>query len=509
MRIANELVHTGRAIKYPILISFLGITLGIGLFFILLLPLRYAIVGLFVILAPSLALLTGRWKDFFLTFLVLGIPLQIKKTLYGYSLNHICGPGGIDITLADGALLALYIHWLYVIVTHKEERPFHLSKIDILVLIFIFINGLSLLNAFDLTLGIIDYIRIIKVALIYFYLANNIKRTKELKLVFLILLAGVFIHGGISIVQYLLGRPLGLVFFGEVGAFSGGEYYISQMTRPSGIMQGANTSALYLVAVIPFAFIAQFWMKNKGMKVFSFCIFIIGVFTLIITFSRGGWVGFFFSFPVLLFLSFKRGFISYRRHFHSFLLFGFVLFLVFLFLSPKIIDRVFHTPPLPIYARSFLNQVAFKMIGSHPITGVGLNNFAESAKAQNVIRDIPDPHNIFHFVSENPAVHNLYLLVSAEIGLFGLIIFLLILWALLKASWSSLQSDEPLISKLGCAIFCFILGFIVTEMFDFSYRLDQTFYLFWALAGLTVALTRMPETSSSKNGEVQSPSNEG
>lgn len=493
MRIANELVHNGRAVKHPILISFLGITLGMGLFFILILPLRYAIVGLFVVLAPFLALLTGRWKDFFLTFLVLGIPLQIKKTLYGYSLNHICGPGGIDITLADGALLALYIHWLYVIVTHKQERPVHLSKIDILVLIFIFINGLSLLNAFDLTLGIIDYIRIIKVALIYFYLANNIKRTKELKLVILILLVGVFIHSGISIVQYWLGRPLGLNFLGEVGEFGIGEFGISKLTRPSGIMQGANTSALYLVAVIPFAFIAQFWMKNRRMKVFSFCIFIIGLFTLIITSSRGGWVGFFFSFPVLLFLSFKRGFISYRRHFHYFLLFGFVLLVVFLFLSPQIIDRLFHTPPTPIYTRSFLNQVAFTMIGSHPIIGVGLNNFAESAKAQNVIRDIPDPHNIFHFVSENPVVHNLYLLVSAETGLFGLIIFLLILLALLKESWSSLKSDEPLISGLGCAIFCFLLGFIVTEMFDFSYRLDQTFYLFWALAGLTVALGRMKE----------------
>lgn len=505
MRIANELVYNGRAIKHPIILSFLGITIGIGLFFILLLPLRYAIVGLFVILAPSLALLTGRWKDFFLTFLVLGIPLQIKKTLYGYSLNHICGPGGIDITLADGALLALYIHWIYVIVTQKQERPVHFSKIDILVLLFIFINGLSLLNASDLTLGIIDYIRIIKVALIYFYLANNVKRTKEVKLVTLMLLVGVFIHSGISIVQYWLGRPLGLVFLGEVGDFKLQEYDIFQMTRPSGIMQGANTSALYLVSMIPLAFIAQFWMKEKGMKFFSFCVLIIGLFTLIVSFSRGGWVGFFFSFPLLLFLCFKRGIISYKKHFHYLMLFGFVLLLVFLFLSPQIIERLFDTPPIPFYTRSFLNHVAFRMIGSHPIAGVGLNNFAESAKAQNIIRDIPDPHNIFQFVSENPVVHNLYLLVCAEIGLFGLIIFLLILWALLKSSWSSLQSDEPLISRLGCALFCFMMGFIVTEMFDFSYRLDQTFYLFWALAGLIVALTRMPEKSLNKNGEGKIP----
>jgi hypothetical protein len=32
---------------------------------------------------------------------------------------------------------------------------------------------------------------------------------------------------------------------------------------------------------------------------------------------------------------------------------------------------------------------------------------------------------------------------------------------------------------------------MASEIFDFSYRLDQLFYLFWTLAGLTVAASRM------------------
>jgi O-antigen ligase len=493
--LTNAWAHQRRPIKHPLLIAFLGITLGTAVYLILLLPVKYALVGLLALLAPLIAKLTGRWKDFFISLLVLGIPLQVKKTLFSYSPTHICGPGGIDLTMADGALLVLYVHWLYGILSHKHEKPFHISRIDSWLLLFIVFNGLSLLNASDQTLWAIDYLRVIKVALLYFYLANNIKRINELALVIRVILVGVFVHCGISVVQYALGRPLGFVILGEATSLGSGEFAVTQLARPSGLMQGANTSALYLVLVLPLAFIAQFWKNDKGLKLWGFLTFFLGIFTLIITSSRGGWLGFMFAFPLLVVLCARKGILTYKGHFPSVAFLGLMLLAIIVFFSPQISDRLLHSSPIPVHTRSFLNQLGLRMIGSSPLLGVGLNNFAESAKAHDLIGDIPDPHDIHDYVSENPVVHNLYLLTGAEIGLAGLIVFFLILRALLKASWASIQSEEPAVSRVGCALFCFVIGFLVAEIFDFSYRLDQTYYLFWALAGLVAATRRMNEAS--------------
>lgn len=481
-----------KGVTSPTLLFFLAILIGVVAFFFLNLEGRYAFFGILILLTPFLALLSGQWKAFFLFLLILGIPVQLKKTLYGYSLTHICGPGGFDLLLADGAFLALYMHWLYKIAIQKQERVFHISKMDFLFLLFMMINGFSILESVDLTLSLIDLIRILKVGFIYFYLANNILTEREFRLVLYALFLGVLIQSSVSIAQYGLGRPLGLYLLGEQQKFGTIELDgISLLQGPSGIMQGANTSALYFVSLLPYIFAAQFWMKRREMKVLIFCLFTMGIFSLIITNSRGGWVGFLFSFPVLLYLSIKRGFITYRKHFPIVVMIGLVFVAVLLYSSPKILDRLFRTPSVPIYTRTFLNRLAIEMMNTHPILGVGVNNFAESG--QSVIRDIPDPQNIFQYVVENPVVHNVYLLIGAETGLLGLIVFLLILLLLLKKSWSLVQSDEPFVSCFGIASLCFLLGLVMTEMFDFSYRLDQLFYLFWTLAGLIVALSRLEE----------------
>ena len=53
------------------LIFFLAIFLGMALFFILNLPVKFAIIGLFAVMAPTLALIFGKWKQFFLALLIL------------------------------------------------------------------------------------------------------------------------------------------------------------------------------------------------------------------------------------------------------------------------------------------------------------------------------------------------------------------------------------------------------------------------------------------------------
>lgn len=494
---AYALVGNVRRTLHLIIISLLGIATGTALFFILMLPLRYVIAGLLAVLAPFLAFLFGQWKNFFLVVVILGIPLQVKTTLYGYTLNQIGGPGGIDLLLADCALIALYIHWLYECLIRKHERTVYFSSIELLILISIFISCISLLEAVDLTLGVIDLLRMVKVTLLYLYLANNIKQTKELKLVLFMLFVGVFIHNIVSIGQYSLGgRRLGLAFLGEVQEWNYLGWVSSTQERPGGLMQGANTSAVYLICIMPFVFTSLFWIKGRAEVAFCLSILASCIFVLVITLSRAGWLGFLVSFSTLLYLAVKKKFIQYKKHFHYCLLFTFVSVVFLTFFSTKIIDRIFYASHLSGYFRSSVNEMTITMIYSHPIFGLGLNNYQQNAP--DYFRDMPDPRNVSHLIREEVVVHNLYLLVTAETGLLGLIVFLIILYLLLKRSLFIFRSDKPIISSIGIACFCFVLGFMASEIFDFSYRLDQLFYLFWALAGLTVAASHMERHSTGR-----------
>ncbi len=60
--------------------------------------------------------------------------------------------------------------------------------------------------------------------------------------------------------------------------------------------------------------------------------------------------------------------------------------------------------------------------------------------------------------------------------------------------------------SVGVAIYSALSGFLVAELFDFSYRLDQVFYLFWALSGLIVAINRRQthlDSTASTDAEEQ------
>lgn len=492
--------NSGRAQFIPI--ALMGTVMGCALFLCLLMPVRHALVGVAAILAPLLALAFGKWKEFFLAALILGVPIQVKKTIYGYSATHIGGPGGADLLLADCALVALLMHWLFTAAIQKERRIFRFTGFDFCVVCLIFLSTLSVLTTSDMTLTWVDLVRMLKVSVLYFYLANNIRSIKECKYVIFLLLLGVFIHSAVTAVQYRLGRPLGLNLFGEVLEFGQMTFGSSSFKRPSGLMQSANTSALYIVSILPFAVIPLFWLKDWRVRASCVLVFLAGLFTLLITFSRGGWVGFAFAVPVFIYLSMKRGLIkfNYRRHYHMLLGLGAAGFISFLFFSRKIIDRLFHTPSMTTHTRTFLSKLAVVLFASHPFVGVGLNNFAESGERS--VRTIPDPHDIYPFVSENPMVHNLYLLTLAETGIFSLVLLLVILFLLYKMGRELMRSEAPVLSSFGVALIAFLVGFAVTEMFDFSYRLDQEFYLFWALSGFTVALTRLERSTRAQSAQT-------
>jgi O-antigen ligase len=89
-------------------------------------------------------------------------------------------------------------------------------------------------------------------------------------------------------------------------------------------------------------------------------------------------------------------------------------------------------------------------------------------------------------------VHNVYLEYAADVGLPGLLLFLLLLWSSIRSAAAARRMDkdgssEGEVSLLAGGIQASLLGFVIAAM---VHPVSYNFYFFY-LAGLAVAAKRI------------------
>jgi len=122
--------------------------------------------------------------------------------------------------------------------------------------------------------------------------------------------------------------------------------------------------------------------------------------------------------------------------------------------------------------RFFYNRIALSMIKENPILGVGIGNFvnfsqnyqtflraAAKVAGENINGQIPD----WIFQPE----HNVYLLIASEIGILGLIMFLVFLVRIL---WDRIGS------RFLFLVFCFLAIALIDHYF---WTLQSGGIMFW------------------------------
>lgn len=132
-------------------------------------------------------------------------------------------------------------------------------------------------------------------------------------------------------------------------------------------------------------------------------------------------------------------------------------------------------------SRMPLNDLATAMIADHPLLGVGANNFAlamEPYKAHSFSGD-------FFYT-----VHNTYLLVCAETGIGGLVVFLWFLIAVLRQGFKCSRLRDPLFAPLALGCFAAVVGLMVHMNFE-PFGSGPEMDVLWLFAGLVTAMTSL------------------
>lgn len=243
------------------------------------------------------------------------------------------------------------------------------------------------------------------------------------------------------------------------------------LVRPYGTFPHPNVLAFFLFFASTFA---TYGMHNtKNIKRYGYFAAIILIQAgLFFTFSR---VVLFLN---LLFLLYAFGYVTLRENGRKKINYIFiVLLVVFTFFYLFLYGMRFNPTNFidSLSPRENLIEVSVKAFTSNPLTGVGLLNFYTFEQNQQLN---------FSNVYLQP-VHNIFLLITSELGLLGLFVFGYFLSVVLATAWKKARSEKHLFSFNELPL-VMLISLIFVGLFDhYPITIQQGELLFAVTVGLT------------------------
>ena len=268
----------------------------------------------------------------------------------------------------------------------------------------------------------------------------------------------------LGILQYVQGKAVlawvDLSRFSDIGG------------RVTGCFSNPNILAVYLLLLLPLALSGACSKKeSKYRRAFFALCFFAELLCLILTWSRGAWLGAMLS--VFVF------FLVFNRQTRSFLPFlAFPLLCIFSFLPRNLINRFQSIGSLSessIRYRLYVWKGVGRMIGANPL-GIGMG--AENFSRQYFPYAVSGTETVIH-------THQIFLQLLCELGIVGFLIFLSILLLLLLCLTQAERKRRYREERIGAA--CALLGALVMGLFDHIWYHYGNFALFWIIAALISA----------------------
>ncbi len=287
--------------------------------------------------------------------------------------------------------------------------------------------------------------------------------------------------GGSFEIQGIAGSKERALSFADAG--------ILNLVRPSGLMSHPNELAGILVLALPGLLGALLLTDAVPAKARRACWLFAGLAStmLIMTLSRGGWIALAVGVIVFATAGWLNGAIQTRR-----IRKGIIGFTMIVLLSvvafPVIYLRLTESDNRSTQSRLLLLQQAVAVVESAPVIGVGLSGYSWAAK-----HHLPPALSAFddeyRRILSRSLVHNKYLLVTAECGLIGLILFLNVFRVAIHTALKTRYSNDPTRQVVALSLLgglAALLTVFLAEPSDRGASIECTWLLMGAIAALSV-----------------------
>ncbi len=288
-----------------------------------------------------------------------------------------------------------------------------------------------------------------------------------------------FFQAIVALLQFYYQKSIGLWFLGEsvitattpgiARVLIGGERYL----RSYGTLPHANILAGFLIlGIIAIAYL--FFTsapEKKHSRILSAVGFFVILSALILTFSRSGWI--IGSGSIVAILAYGIARKELRARAFEFLGIALISFLLLAYsLGWAIMPRAgFVKGEASVDHRIFYNEIGLSLIERHPL-GVGEGNQVLQAGREGLYLS----KGLNEMWLWQP-VHNIYILIASELGVPGLLLFLLLLFALFKEI--EFKRTQAVFASL------FVISLLAFGLVDhFPWDLHAGRLMFWVALGI-------------------------
>lgn len=411
------------------------------------------------------------WNIFFLLVILLPT-LFVYKYVYNFRINQAVVMN----------LLILAIFTFYILNTIKEGKFIYSThSLNIPILLFILIATMSILINNTHWISLKDFIYFLSYFLIYFLVINIIK-TKDFFNFCLI----IFFITASFVSLYLMIQYYGL------------DPFLSDTKRLTSTLGNRNYVSSYLALIFPIAFSFFLLESKKRNKIFYEVTLLIIYTGIIICHTRAIWIALIFSlflFGYLLY-SFKINKILKDNKKWLVILFLLFLLITLIYSTDNPLNRssitaaeraisAFDMQGSSLRTRLLIWQSTIDMIKDRPLFGSGLGTFPLHYLdyQANFLQRNPD---YLIFWGKAGETHNEYLQILAEMGIIGLLFFLLIIIIFYKTNLNLIKKIGTINGKI--IIVGLISGVTVTlihSIFSFPFHIPAVGAAFWFIIGIT------------------------
>jgi O-antigen ligase len=308
----------------------------------------------------------------------------------------------------------------------------------------------------------------IRILLIFYAIITFVNTKEDLQYFFLGFAFGLFYEGLIAIHQWLRG-PVGLGFLGEQQV---GWQAMGTFVHPS-------VAGFYFSLMSVLVFRMAVYLRPKFHK-FYVAAFFIGVIGLYATYNRANWLGFAGAMGIMFVLDFFRGRALTKRARGILAFIALVGLAGMLRYGTLIIERFSDAEDSMMADRSSSRKSlaldAWRIIQDHPVVGVGLNNYREYVNKETAGLKI---------------VHCTYLLVTAELGFVGGVLFVAIILAYLWAGFWTRQSKDEFLYHVSSAALTGIIAFAIAMLPSPDYRNLYVKNHIWMVFAITLVAAKI------------------
>lgn len=353
---------------------------------------------------------------------------------------------------------------LLLMASITPEFEFKHYKINGWIFAFAIVIAISAIISISVQESIKIALLMIAFVLFYFVVINVITTKKQLKAILYILISVATFTAVYGIYQYV---------FGDVysQAWLDNEMFEDIKMRVYSTLENPNVYGEYLLLIIPL--IASLLWSEKGWKrkIFLFvCLAITGI-AIILTFSRGCWLGLMLAIAVLAIIIDRR-----------FIILGILLLFMLPFILPEaIINRFMSIGNMEDSSTSYRVYIwmgTLAMLKDYWISGVGMG-----ITSFNTIYPLYSYNNIVA-----PHSHNLYLQVVVEYGIVGFITMVGVMYNYFKEVIISMRMKKDIV--LG-GLLSGMFGFLLQSMTDHTWYNYRVVLMFWMMIGIAIVLSKI------------------